>query len=167
MSDKSTVFALVTGCYSDYRVLATFATREDAQRAARRHKELDEWSDDARVETLDFYPEGVEPKRVVTHLFQCVLLDDGTIRDHHPNGDPHTASTSWDYDMLWAVGERPRLRYVRAPCYGNTGGRLEVTGLDERACAQAFSDRVRMFKVGAWDPRKHREINEEIGEVDR
>ena len=57
--------------------------------------------------------------------------------------------------------ERPSVRYVRALVHGGKGGRIEVRGSNEAAVRKVYSERVAMWKAGAWAGPQHNEIIEQ------
>lgn len=163
MSDRT--YCVSSGCYSDYRVLATFDDIKDAKSWAAALRDASEgddswaYSDDARVELLPHYAAGKTPTVVMVYRASVVLWDNGVVaseRGAATAGIEARSSKEWSHDA--AGDSRPRLRYVRAPCYNKNGGRLEGEGTDERALIQAISDRAAMFKAGAWNPKRHTEL---------
>lgn len=138
------VWALSKGSYSDYRVLAIFETEKDAKAALQQNHAItpDEWDQADRIEPMWYYPTGAVPQQVTRYDMNQDLWDDGTTGTFHDR-----SFVEWEYDMLFYVGARPRVRQVRAPIHKGEGGRLEVRGTDQQAVRQAFSDHVAMWKA--------------------
>lgn len=137
------VWALSSGSYSDYTVLAIFETKEDAEAAAAMQGPADDWHSDKRVEEMSYYPKGGAPKVVRIYDRQAQFWDDGTVDQERENH-----RDEWEYDPLHGpASKRPSVRFVRPPIQKNKGGRLEVRGLDKRAVDKAFSENAARIKV--------------------
>ena len=168
------LYAVVSGSYSDYRILALFDSQESAAKWADTVKVESEKDDtsfydsDARIESFPFYAGSEQPGIVTTYRAEVTLFDDGRVLDYRAGKWDEAGevvsrgSKEWSHDA--ESDSRPRLRYCRAPRHNGKAGRLEGHGLDERALIQAISDRVAMFKAGAWDPRKRTDIEWTGGE---
>lgn len=143
---RRTCWAITRGSYSDYRVLAVFASRADAEAAIARAKgAVDSFLAAESVEEMSFYEEGVEPVLLTVYERQVEVWDDGTV-----SSERRTVREEWDYDPLYDLpGKRPKVRFVRAPIHKDKGGRLEVRGTDEQGVNQAFSDNLAQLRLAA------------------
>lgn len=138
-----TIYAISSGSYSDYRVLAVCedeATAEAWAKALR--EEPDGWRTDANVESMLMLEAG-EPviKRHCVDLRQ-ELSDNGTER-------PYNVSESDEYEIgsiQDAPPKRPSVRFVRAPMHNGKGGRLEITGQTLKAVMKVYSEQYAVWK---------------------
>ena len=161
------IFAVSSGSYSDYRVLAVFETKKDAEIWA---KELTEAKvsydgveadypllpEGAQVEEMLLVPKGVAPYKVTHYELRAELWDNGKVDEQDLQVNVEYAITSYE----GIPPTRPRVRYIRAPCHENKGGRLEIHGDSEKKVRKVFSEKVAMWKAGQWGGPKHKEINE-------
>jgi hypothetical protein len=96
------------------------------------------------------------PKLVTTYFQSSELSDSG----EYQIGEVQT-ETDYPIASLWGTPpKRPKVRYVRAPCHNDKGGRLEVRGASKQAVLKVTSERIAMWKAGAWAGRGHQEIEE-------
>ena len=156
------IYAVSSGCYSDYGVHAVCEDKATADAwVSAMQADSGGYHTDARVERLDFIPAGVEPFRVTTWSQNVELWDDGRTETRGLWSRTELAAGM----LLGIPPSRPRVRYVRAPCHKNLGGRLEVTGDSEEMVAKVVGERVAMWKAGAWAGPQHSEIviDEEAG----
>lgn len=161
MERLKNIYAIAAGCYSDYRVLAVCDDSETAEQWAKALRE-DEgvWKSDARVETLPVIPKGDTPRKVVTYHRQIELSDNG-----NSGGEREWSNEDFIIDLLYGEPTvRPNVRYVRAPCHNNLGGRLEVRGADKTYVDKVFNDRLRMWKAGQYGGPNVPEVVEEEAE---
>ena len=146
------IWAVTRGSYSDYRVQALFATKEQAQHhlAVARGTSGDIWNRPEDIEEFDFYDEGEEPVLVTEYSRMAEVWDDGRVTQEREG-----VRTEWDYDPLFGrPTARPSVRFVRAPIHKDKGGRLEIRGTDKQAVDQAFSDNLAQLKVAAGQTGK-------------
>lgn len=146
------IYAVTSGCYSDYRVLAVFTDKSTAERWAKAlASESDSW-----VEEFDLVQRGIAPFRVTTWQQNAELYDDGRV-----DIGELRSSDEWAINTLYGIPPiRPQVRYVRALCHDNRGGRLEVRGAVRRAVLKVVSERIAMWKAGTWAGPKHDELIE-------
>jgi hypothetical protein len=153
-----TVFAVSSGSYSDYSVLAVFEDEKTADVWAKAISDReDSYNTDARVERMTFVPSGAKPE-IVTEFFQHVELPDGG----EPQYGELRSLQSYGIDQYYGFPPtRPQVRYVRAPCHNNKGGRLEVRGNSERVVRKVVSERVAMWEAGSFGGPTVPEVIEE------
>jgi hypothetical protein len=140
----SVIYAISSGSYSDYRVLAVFSSKKVAQETLRRWNGTnDSWSS-GQVEEFPFYDAVPEPETVFSMIQE--LWDDGT--EGRLNERAHT---DMPFDRLFDVPPkgRPSVRFVRAPVHQGKGGRLEVRGTDIKKVQKAFRDRKAQWQATA------------------
>jgi hypothetical protein len=138
----NTVWGITTGEYSDYRVQALFATEDAAKRAAALR------DDHADISAFNFYSaDDSEPKLVQVYYHNVELWDDGTQGSDRAHSDTH-----WEYDGYESrfMDKRPYVRFVRAPMHHDKGGRLEVYGINEKACLKTVSDYIAQWKAQGY-----------------
>jgi len=140
--DPSLIWVVSSGSYSDYSVLAAFASKSLAEKAAKMR--TDEFNyRDYRVESLQSFDR--DPAVITTFKITTTIWDNGE-SGHSCAGESEvrrylkSERTEPEFDMLYRRAQRPDVRFVRAPVYKNKGGRLDVRCEDEQACWQAFSD---------------------------
>ena len=133
MSKK--MWALSSGSYSDYRVKVLFASKKLAEEAVRADNADKESWGESFSEVFEVYD--TVPEMVTVHVWQEAIYDDGTTSDFRASAHSHLP---WNHYWDYAENGRPKVRFVRAPMYHNRGGRLEVSGTDEQAVKQAFTD---------------------------
>lgn len=131
MSDKA--WAVSKGSYSDYGVLCICPDRETAERIARDVNADQHSYGEAFVEQISFL---TESRTVQTYGLECEVWDNGTTSETRERD-----MVEHEANMLWPERNRPvTKRWVRAPMYHNTGGRLEVYGTDQERVRRVFSD---------------------------
>lgn len=134
------VWAVTAGSYSDYRVVAVFESKQDAEAFIETAKAIGgeyEYARPEAMEPLAFFPAGQAPERRVSYRHWIVVWDDGTTTDEREMQDE-----AWEFDSMHYTGDRPRVRFNRAPIYKGIGGQLEVEGGDKAAVDKAFSDNL-------------------------
>lgn len=151
------LYTVESGSYSDHSILAVFDDKETAElwRSALAG-DPESWHTDAYLGEIDLVPKGTRPRKVTTYRQHVELWDDGRT-------ETVGVQSSSDYPIAGNgfPPKRPRVRYVRAPCHHGLGGRLEVEGASEKAVLKTVSERIAMWKAGAWAGPGHSEINEE------
>lgn len=157
MAKFKEITAVSCGSYSDYRVLALFEDADDAKEWAKAIAEdRDAWKSDAAPENFVLVPKGTKPFKVTTYGRNADLMDNGEIVNDRPY-----SCTEWAIEGVYEMPtKRPKVRYVRAPCHDNAGGRLEVSASSEAVVDKAFNDRVAMWRVGEFGGPKVEEVNE-------
>lgn len=102
----NTVYAVSAGAYSDYHVLAIFATEKQAKSFIEQYDK--QWSDNPFVEEFAFVPKGKEIKK---RRYYVVRLKDGEVdqRGIEQSLKP-LRSNAWRYerDRTWAYGYSTR-----------------------------------------------------------
>jgi hypothetical protein len=137
-------WAVSTGSYSSYRVLAVFTYKRDAEAAVEmaNENESDRFRT-YRVEPIAWYPKGSRAQLVTAYGMSQDLWDDGTAGDFKIN---HRTEPEFDH-LHGPPPERPKVKFVRSPGHQGLGGRLEVYGSDLQAVTQAFNDRKMQWKA--------------------
>lgn len=145
MSAFKKIAAVTEGSYSDYRVLAVCECADTAKA----------WADavGGSVEWIDVLPAGMPPTKDTIYSYSVTFWDDGRIEKGRINADTKWSICHWQ----GAPPTRPRLRFVRAPCHGGKGGRLDIVASSAEACLKVASDRKAMWLAGAWNTRELRE----------
>ena len=149
-----TVYAAVTGEYSDYRVICLFAEKEDAEAYCSVENSLSRPYEDFRVEEFDFYDE------LPTHAVQHTLLayvSGGMVTDYFGEAkkEPlHRKLVEWGVTPKHGVEVEERHDEMRHRLGDepNLVSTLTVTGHDESAVLKTFSDRV--TKMLIWDAQR-------------
>jgi hypothetical protein len=151
------IFTVEAGCYSDHAVLGVFSDEATAAQWCEAIKtDPDGWHRDAWVGRILLVESGVKPTKVTRWMQHVELWDDGRTETKGPQ-----SQTEYAIATLWGLPpKRPKVRYVRAPVHNDKGGRLEVVGDSERVVVKVVSERIAMWKSGAWAGRGHGEINE-------
>lgn len=148
----TTVYAVSSGEYSDYRPIVFFATRALAERHFTEvQSDEDSWYSDAFVEEFEYLDRA--PKRVKEHSIQACVKDGAVFgpwmrQDTEPTLDTREV---WEYSL--ESSRRPHVRIWQAPASG-TGWNLRVVGTSKAAVLKAYSDRLTKLVAG------------EVGEVD-
>lgn len=159
MSHKQ-IFVVSDGEYSDYTVLAAFDSEETAERWAQAlRNDSDGWHNSARVESLTLIDSAEPIEKRTTYRQNVELWDDGTTDTKGVFANSH-----FPVGYFGPPPVRPIVRYVRAPCHKNKGGRLEVTANSEAAVRKVVGERMAMWKAGAFGGPGVNEINEELAE---
>lgn len=122
------IWAVSSGSYSDYRVLACVATEADAVKLATRINETGSWCRDAFVESFPLVAPDIPQVQFLT--MSCNVMDDGSCVTQ-----PEHIIVEWPFD-----GDYPAVkwRWVRTH---NKGGRLDASGTDHGRVRRVFSDR--------------------------
>lgn len=142
MTATGKVWALSSGSYSDYRVLAVYPTRKEAEAAAKIMNASDDYG---------FFAEALptftgEPQRVVIYGLHCNIRDDDrrkvdniwTSSGAYAEPEQVADRVEWDVNPLYP--ERLRRVLVRWVRTHQGGGRLAVYGTDAEAVRKAFGD---------------------------
>lgn len=155
MKGIRTLFTVESGCYSDHRVHAVF---EDEQTAiawqSAMNSDEDGWNRDAFIGSIVIIETGTKPKKETVWRMNTELWDNGTTDSR---GADFISSYPTD-SMYMPPPKRPAVRYVRAPVHKDLGGRLEVVGATREAVEKVTSERIAMWKAGAWAGKGHEEI---------
>lgn len=121
-----------SGSYSDYRVLCAAPSKEAAYDIADALNPTDRW-DSYFVEDVPVFEKA---ERITVYGLEAVIGDDGTV-----SAEAVRDREEWNVDPLYPHRLRPvAVRWVRAPCYNDQAGRLEVYGLDQKLVRETFSD---------------------------
>lgn len=139
-----TCYAIVSGSYSDYSVLAVATDRPTAEawaKAVRDNKESRR--SDASVEEMML----LEPDEPVRTYHRVALYeewwDDGTTTAYRLN-----ETDELPIDMLYGIPpSRPSVRFVRAPMHANKGGRIEIYGRTRKAVLKVYSEQKAMWQA--------------------
>lgn len=135
------VWAVSSGAYSDYGVIAIFATEKQAEDFAAVVPSHG-WRSDAFVEAMTFYDEGETPQAVE------VFWRRGRVIDGEVVADETSSDTQWECDGLW--GDPKPLFGARTYCPPvdkGVGQRVEARGTDKRKVDKAFTDRIMQAKA--------------------
>ena len=129
MSDKS-VWVVSSGSYSDYRVHCAAPSKEAAKAI------VVALNGD---ETCNYFIEQVpvidKAEKVNVYGMEAVISDRGNL-----SGETTSERSEWNVDPLFPERMHPvTIRWVRAPCYYGTAGRLEVYGTDRELVREAFA----------------------------
>lgn len=130
MSDE--VWAVSSGCYSDYSVLCVCPSKADAEAVAAKFNAADKY-EEARVESFPVVDRTVEQLAVLK--LQTTLWDDGTETDTREH-----VEHEWPFHWEEAARSKVVWRWVRAPMHHDKGGRLEVSGVDHERVRRVYSD---------------------------
>lgn len=132
---STTVWAVTSGSYSDYRVKALFPTEELANLAIANAPPYWNGYD---VEAFELFDE--LPANIAIYERMATIWDDGEVlnHDHVPILRVEAA-----WDLTYPDRAVPvRWRWVRAPVHEQRdGGRLLVFGIDEERVMRVFSDK--------------------------
>lgn len=144
MIEHSPAWVVSSGSYSDYRVLCVCDTEERANLvAASLRGDSEGWRSDAVVEKLPLVDS--DPEKIAILRLTTVISDSGSTTD-----TTERVEHEWSFDTTYPL-VRVAWRWVRAPIYNNTGGRLEVYGCDFEAVRRVFSDRrAQLIAVDAF-----------------
>ncbi len=152
-----TLYVVSSGEYSDYRVLAAFESEGHANdwRDAIRADE-DGWNRDAFVEQLELVPNSMKPAKRTLFVKSAELLDTGEVEEREIS-----ETSDWFFGhRAGGMSDRPSVRYVRAPCHKDQGGRLEIEGFNRDAVLKVFSERLAKWRAGAFGGPTVKEICE-------
>lgn len=143
-------YAVASGEYSDYRILAVCTDESTAEAwAAALREDPETWHSDARVELVDEISPGVAPFRFSAVDLRQELRDDGS-----ESPPAITEETCLAVGSLYGVPPlRPLVRFVRAPCHDGKGGRLEIRGRTRAGVLKVYGDAHRMW---AANPRGYK-----------
>lgn len=139
------MFCVSRGSYSDYRVLAVFEDEADANAWAAAMSGSGSY-DEPQVEEMILVEKGEAPRRVTTYRRSIEFWDNGKIDDQGIH-----SHTDWAIDSYEGPPPvRPHLRFVRAPCHHNAGGRLDIRGSSAESVDKVGNDRIAAWRAGAW-----------------
>lgn len=134
---STTVWAVTTGSYSDYRIKALFTSKKLAEaHAAALRGDQDGWDRDASVESFELFE--AAPRRVPIHERWCRL--------HAVTGEVVAervdARPQWEYGDLYGPA-KPIMgaRTFHAPAYGKDT-LVEVIGASKARVEKAYQDRI-------------------------
>lgn len=143
------LWAVSTGSYSDYNVKGLFPTKDLAERAAVELSTVaDSWHSDAFVESFLLWSEDDMPEVITYYRVQQTWWDDNRIAEERED-----IYTEYELALLWPVpsGDRPHVRWVRAPMHNGKGGRIEITGRSLEGCRKVLSEwRARWVAEGPF-----------------
>lgn len=129
------VWAISSGCYSDYGVLCICPSKSEAEALKQRitAERIGYYAhyDDLRVEPFKVVDSSIDPVEILS--MQVEVWDDGSMTKTR-----QAVRREWPFDS----DARPLMwRWVRAPIHDGQGGRLEVSGTDHERVRRVFSDR--------------------------
>lgn len=129
------MWAVSSGSYSDYRVMAVCDSKQRAEKAASVLNSEGGYGE-AFAEEIRYLDH--DPKQYTIHSINENLWDNGTSSEHH-----ESQRTEWEHDLMFPEHVRPvGWRWVRAPMHDNKGGRLEVYGTSLKRVQKVFSDKT-------------------------
>ena len=138
MSGKS-VWLVSSGSYSDYRVhcASDYSVHCAAPSKKAAQSIVAALNGADRIEYfVERVPVFEKAERVTIYGMEGIVTDDGTVREESVHD-----RDEWNVDPLYPQRLRPvTIRWVRAPCYYGTAGRLEVYGTDRDLVSETFSD---------------------------
>lgn len=153
------IWAIASGEYSDYRILAVCESKRAAQAwvDALSKQDDEDYSghSSARLECLTLLDPKAKPKKVTIYKRSADVWDNGTV-----TSEREWSTTGWTITHYETIPVRPATRYVRAPCHNGVGGRIDVRGPTAKSVAKVFSEKLAMWKAGAWAGPSYPEINE-------
>lgn len=131
------VYAVTSGCYSDYSVHAVFEDKPDAQAHAAQISSGD-------VEEMPYYPKGERPEMVT------IWTASATGPDFELEMRSHT-EPAYDGEVAVLKGKRPKVhessRYLRLRHGHERVPYLSCTSLDDVAARKAVADRAAQIKA--------------------
>ena len=133
---STTVWAVTTGSYSDYRVKVLFPTQKLAEQHANDlRNDRSGWDRDASVESFKLLDR--EPKRIRVFYRWARINTGGDVID-----DRNEDSLDWEYGDLWGV-PKPIMsaRTYQAPAY-KQDTLVEVRGSSKARVEKAYHDRI-------------------------
>jgi len=148
---RKKIWALESGHYSDREVHCLFTNKADADKAALTEDPYG--GGGYNVVSYDVFDVMPEP---MTQYSMVEVISDAN--PSYINTTVVTEETKYPW-MFWdSVPRGARARYVRAPMYGDTAGRLEVKGDDKQAVQQVFSDNRAVILDALSKDEKPREV---------
>lgn len=134
----SNVYAITSGEYSGYRVLAVCEDKKTAERWARAIN----GQQDARVEAMTYIKAGEPPRR--QHRVDVIETwwDSGQVEDFDCEEVDEYAIASYRGE----APARPVVRFVRAPVHNGRGGRIEVAARTKVEAMKVYSEQKAMWK---------------------
>lgn len=139
-----TIYAIATGEYSDYCIRAVSDDKAAAEEWVNALVSEDGgWHTDARIEELIFIEKGVSPTKEHYVDLSQDLWNDGAEGELRINERDEYPIASYN----GAPPERPRVRFVRAPCHRGSGGRIEIRGNNTQAVMKVYSEQKAMWKA--------------------
>lgn len=145
-----TIYAISSGSYSDYRVLAVCEVKATAEAWAKAlQEESDGYNTDAEVEDMRL----LEPAEPVEKQHRVSLRQE--LRDEgSEDRERLTERDEYLINSLWGeVPKQPSVRFVRAPMHRGKGGRLEIEGRTRAAVMKVWSEQHAVWKSS---PRTYR-----------
>jgi hypothetical protein len=139
-------YAIVTGEYSDYRVLAVSTNKDTAEVWAKAVREHDDGSGyraytDASIEEMVLLEPGDEPKTVHRVHLREEWWDDGRTEGLRVNETDDLPIANW----YGVTPSRPSVCFVRAPVHCGKGGRIEIVGRTRKAVMKVYSEQKAMW----------------------
>jgi hypothetical protein len=148
---------ITSGSYSDYRVHAVCSDRNTAKQwaeaATKFELDRNEHTNPYCIEEVQEIETGSTPEPVTTCTIHADLLDSGYVSNYR-----EFSRQKFFEEKL----SRPRTRYIRAPIYKDKGRRIEITGSSLEAIRKVYSEKIGMWKAGAWGGPGHEETVEEV-----
>lgn len=151
LSRLGKVYAISSGSYSDYKVLAVTEDKKTAEAwAAALRSDPDGWCSDAEVEELTYIPTGLGSFTVTTYRASVTLWDDG--KEESPYCD---ACTENAISVLnGPPPSRPAVRRVRAPIHRDKGGRIDITAKSAAERDHCLGEQLTLWRA-ALDKRAY------------
>ncbi|HEY0640263.1 MAG TPA: hypothetical protein VGD67_21750 [Pseudonocardiaceae bacterium] len=161
-SRRNVLWVVTRGSYEEYRAADTEQRAAAIAAAGNAAAEADGDHGPYQVDTLPYF--GRMPERLTVHRVTVDLPDafDGTLHGLaaiHPDRGVHSR-VEWEHELAAADTLPARWRWVRAPAHNGAGGRLEVTGTDERLVHGVFAQQLALLLAGS-PVRRHREVVED------
>lgn len=127
------VWAVSSGEYSDYRVLAICDSKKRAEAIAAQDES---GYGSAFVEKIPYWD--TDPRVRTVYGRECVITKAGEVKDEQVRDrDEHEVYALWTSRMVPST-----VRWVRAPMYDGKAGRLEVYGTSKTRVLKAYSEHI-------------------------
>jgi hypothetical protein len=148
------LYALTSGEYSDYRVLAVFMSRDHAEAAAALDVEIDGSGYGAANEIRETIPYFIEPAREGVQIKGQFHVKDGAVVGSYPREETR-------------VGEWVLERSGPCAAYlvhnGQSWFWLKVEGLDVERCRKVYSEKRAQLVAQPWVAMSNDEIAAAVG----
>jgi hypothetical protein len=135
--EPRTVYAVTSGEYSDYCVLAVFDRREDAEHAVRELRLGDDWKE------LILYPAETFPRKVGWWSAYALVLKNGDLE--YPVRA--YAQEDWTSDPSFTEPTRPHSAVTPYPYGGGRGWNVNARAMTEEAAVKSCSDAVAKLRA--------------------